>query len=167
MIHWSSGKITFVSDYCEEHCLTQPASTFLNQQPIVLMAAVESKASEIAVEPLSEEEVDIFVVEIPEHLELVAKTILDPYHVKINVFDGQKAVTILLPLRGPAVDFTIELDKSKPLLKPSRPYQMNQEECTKCHKLLDDRVNAGIMELANLKCPIAAPMFFVWKKDRT
>ena len=31
MIHWSSGKITFVSNYCEEHCLTQPASTFLNQ----------------------------------------------------------------------------------------------------------------------------------------
>jgi Aspartyl protease len=32
-IHWSTGKVTFVSDYCEQHCLAQPASTFLNQRP--------------------------------------------------------------------------------------------------------------------------------------
>ena len=131
------------------------------------MVSVESEASEIAVEPLSEEEVDIFMVEIPEHLESVAKTIPDPYHAKINVFDGQKAVTVLPPLRGPDVDFAIELDKSKPLPKPSRPYQMNQEEHAKCRKLLNDGVNVGIMEPAYPKCPIAAPMFFVWKKDGT
>ena len=131
------------------------------------MVSVESEASEITVEPLSEEEVDIFVVEIPEHLESVAETILDPYHVKINIFDGQKAVTVLPPLRGPDVDFAIELDESKPLPKPSHPYQMNQEECAECRKLLDDGVNAGIMEPADPKCPIAAPMFFVWKKDGT
>ena len=35
MIHWTSGKVTFASDYCEEHCLAQPASIFLNQCPIV------------------------------------------------------------------------------------------------------------------------------------
>ena len=167
MIHWCSGKVTFISNYCEECCLAQPASTFLNQRPIILMVAVEHEVSEIVVEPLSKEEVDIFVVEIPEHLELVAQTILDPYHVKINVFDGQKAVTILPPLCGPNVDFAIELDKSKLLLKPSCPYQMNQEECAKCCKLLNDGVDAGIMEPANLKCPIAAPMFFMWKKDGT
>ena len=34
-IHWTSGKVTFASNYCEEHCLAQPASTFLNQCPIV------------------------------------------------------------------------------------------------------------------------------------
>ena len=167
MIHWCSGKVMFISDYCEEHCLAQPANTFLNQQPIVLMTTIENEVLEIAVEPLSKEEVDIFTVEIPEHLELVAKTIPDPYHVKINVFDGQKAVTVLLPLHGPDVNFVIELDKSKPLPKPSHPYQMNKEECAKCQKLLDNRVNTGIMELADLKCPIAAPMFFVWKKDGT
>ena len=27
MIHWTSRKVTFASDYCEEHCLVQPAST--------------------------------------------------------------------------------------------------------------------------------------------
>ena len=34
-IHWTSRKVTFASNYCEEHCLAQPASTFLNQHPIV------------------------------------------------------------------------------------------------------------------------------------
>ena len=34
-IHWTSRKVTFVSNYCEEHCLAQPASTFLNQHPIL------------------------------------------------------------------------------------------------------------------------------------
>ena len=166
-IHWKSGKVTFISNYCEEHCLAQPASTFLNQQPIILMAVVENKVLEIVVEPLSEEEVDIFMVEIPEHLESVAETIPDPYWVKINVFNGQKVVTVLPLLCGPNVDFTIELDESKPLPKPSCPYQMNQEERTECRKLLDDRVNVGIMEPADPKCPITAPMFFVWKKDGT
>ena len=55
------GKYTFrqVSLYCEERCLVQPASTFLNQQPIILTAAVENEVLEIVVEPLSKEEVDI------------------------------------------------------------------------------------------------------------
>ena len=44
---------------------------------------------------------------------------------------------------------------------------MNQEEHAECRKLLDDGVNAGIMEPADPKCPIATPMFFVWKKDGT
>ena len=167
MIHWCSSKVTFISDYCEECCLAQPTSTFLNQQPIILTMAVENEVSEIVVEPLSKEEVDIFMVEIPEHLESVAETIPDPYCVKINIFDGQKAVTVLPPLHGPDVDFAIELDKSKLLLKPSCPYQMNQEECAECHKLLNNGVNVGIMEPANPKCPIATLMFFMWKKDRT
>ena len=82
MIHWKSGKVTFISNYCEEHCLAQPASTFLNQQPIVPTVVVENKVSEITVEPLLEEEVDIFAVEIPEHLELVAKTIWIPIRLR-------------------------------------------------------------------------------------
>jgi hypothetical protein len=31
IVHLSSGKLTFVSDYCKRHCLAMPASTFLNQ----------------------------------------------------------------------------------------------------------------------------------------
>ena len=70
-IHWTSGKVTFTSDYCEEHCLAQPASTFLNQRPIVSWVTVENEVSELVVEPLSEQEINLFAVEIPEHLELI------------------------------------------------------------------------------------------------
>ena len=166
-IHWMSGKVTFTSDYCKEHCLAQPAGTFLNQCPIVSWVAVENEVLELAVKPLSEQEIDLFTVEILEHLESVAKHIPKRYHIKINVFDRQKAVNSLLPLCSPDVDFAIELDETKPLLKPSHPYHMNQEEHAECWRLLDKGLESGLMELANPKCPIAAPMFFIWKKDGT
>ena len=44
---------------------------------------------------------------------------------------------------------------------------MNQEECDKCRKILDDMLNAGQAEPTDLNCPLAAPMFFIWKKDGT
>jgi hypothetical protein len=31
IMHWSSRKLTFTSDYCEQQCLAVPTSTFLNQ----------------------------------------------------------------------------------------------------------------------------------------
>ena len=41
IMQWSSGKITFTSDHCEQHCLAVPASTFLSQRPIVPTVALE------------------------------------------------------------------------------------------------------------------------------
>ena len=155
-IHWMSGKVTFASDYCEEHCLAQPASTFLNQHPIVPMVAVENEVLGLTFKPLSEQEIGLFAVKIPEHLELVAEHIPELYHVKINVFDGQKAVNVLPLLHGPNVDFTIKLDETKLLLKPSYPYHMNQEECAECQRLLDEGLESGLMEPADPKCPIVA-----------
>ena len=100
-------------------------------------------------------------------MESVAEHIPELYHVKINVFDGQKVVNALPPLRSPDVDFAIELDEMKLLPKPSRPYHMNQEERAECRRLLDKGLESGLMEPANPKCLIATPMFFIWKKDRT
>ena len=131
------------------------------------MVSVENEVSRLAFKPLSEQEIDLFAVKILEHLESVTEHIPKSYHIKINVFDGQKAVNVLPPLHSPNVDFAIELDKTKPLLKLSRPYHMNQEEQAECQKLLDEGLESGLMEPANPKCPIAAPMFFVWKKDGT
>ena len=143
-IHWTSRKVTFTSDYCEEHCLAQPASTFLNQHPIVSWVMIENKVSGLTVEPLSEQEINLFAVEILEHLESVAKHIPELYHIKINVFNGQKAVNMLPPLCSPDVDFTIKLDKTKLLLKPSHPYHMNQEEHAECWRLLDEGLESGL-----------------------
>jgi hypothetical protein len=44
---------------------------------------------------------------------------------------------------------------------------MNQEEQAECHKVLDKMLSTGWVEPADVKCPMAALMFFVWKKDRT
>jgi hypothetical protein len=44
---------------------------------------------------------------------------------------------------------------------------MNQEEWAECRKVLDEMLNTGWAEPADVKCPMAAPMFFVWKKDGT
>ena len=166
-IHWTSGKVTFRSNYCKEHCLAQPASTFLNQHPIISQVTIENKVSELTVEPLLEQEINLFAVEILEQLELVTEHIPEPYHVKINVFNRQKAVNVLPPLCSPDVDFAIELDETKPLPKPSCPYHMNQEEHAECWRLLDEGLESGLMEPADPKCLITAPMFFIWTKDRT
>ena len=166
-IHCTSRKVTFTSNYCKEHCLAQPASTFLNQHPIVSQVTIENEVSELTVKPLLEQEINLFTVKILEHLESVAEHIPELYHTKINIFDGQKVVNTLPPLCSPDVDFTIELDKMKPLLKPSCPYHMNQEECAECQRLLNKGLESGLMEPANPNCLIAAPMFFIWKKDGT
>ena len=89
------------------------------------------------------------MVEILEHLELVTESIPEPYHVKIHVFNGQKAVNALPLLCSPDVDFTIELDETKPLPKPSCPYHMNQEECAECQRLLNKGLELGLMEPAD------------------
>jgi hypothetical protein len=34
-LQWSSRKVTFASDYCEQNCLDQPASMILNQCPLL------------------------------------------------------------------------------------------------------------------------------------
>jgi hypothetical protein len=92
-------------------------------------------------------------IDILEHLTELMETIPEVYWDRLNVFDGQKAATTLLELWGPDIDFAIELDPTKPLPKPSRPYHMNQEERAECQKVLDEMLNAGWVEPADIKCP--------------
>ena len=109
----------------------------------------------------------ISVLEILSHLTELKDTIPEAYWDFLDVFNGQKVATTLPNLWGPNIDFAIELDLAKPLLKPSHPYHMNQEECVECQKVLDEMLNAGWIEAADVKCLMAAPMFFIWKKDGT
>jgi hypothetical protein len=129
----------------------------------------------VSVTPLDNLDMELLLIEgtglsainIPEHLTELTEMILEVYWDHMGVFDGQKVATTLPELRGPDVDFTIELDPTKLLPKPSCLYHMNQEERAECHKVLDKMLSAGWAEPANVKCPMAAPMFFVWKKDGT
>jgi hypothetical protein len=163
IMQWSSGKLTFASDYCERHCLEIPASTFLNQRPIVPVTPLD----DLDMELLSIEGAGLSAIDILEHLMELTETIPEVYWDRLNVFDGQKAATTLPKLRGPDINFAIELDPTKPLPKPSHPYHMNQEEQAECRKVLDEMLNARWAEPTNIKCLMAAPMFFVWKKDGT
>jgi hypothetical protein len=125
-LQWSSGKVTFTSDYCEEHCLDQPASTILNQHPLLQTLIVETP--EIKPNPISTEEAELFAIEVPKHLVPLKEVIPEEYWDYLDMFDSKKATTTLPEVHGPNIDFVIELDPSKPLPKPSQPYHMNQEE---------------------------------------
>jgi hypothetical protein len=78
--------------------------------------------------PISTEEAELFVIEVPKHLTLLKEVIPEEYWDYLDVFNSEKAAMTLPEIRGPDIDFTIELDPSKPLPKPSQPYHMNQEE---------------------------------------
>jgi hypothetical protein len=118
-------------------------------------------------ELLSIEGARLLAIDIPEHLMELMETIPEVYWDHLNVFDSQKVAMTLPKLRGPDIDFTIELDPTKPLPKPSCPYHMNQEERAECQKVLDEMLKARWAEPADVKCPMATPMFFIWKKDGT
>jgi hypothetical protein len=163
LVQWSSRKLTFALDYCERHCLEIPVSTFLNQQPIVPVMPLD----DLDMELLSIKGAGLSAINIPEHLTELTESIPEVYWDHMGVFNGQKVATTLPELQGPDIDFTIKLDLTKPLLKPSCLYHMNQEEWAECQKVLDEMLSAGWAEPANVKCLMAALMFFVWKKDRT
>jgi hypothetical protein len=115
-----------MSDYCEEHCLDQPASTILNQHPLLQPLMVEVPDS--TPNPISTEEAELFTIEVPKHLIPLKEVIPEEYWDYLDIFDSEKAATTLPEVCGLDIDFAIELDPSKPLLKPSHPYHMNQEE---------------------------------------
>jgi hypothetical protein len=125
-LQWSSGKVTFTSDYCEEHCLDQPASTILNQ--CLLIQTLIAETPEIESNLISTEEAELFAIEVPKHLVPLKEVIPEEYWDYLNVFDSEKAATTLPEVHRPNIDFAIKLDPSKPLPKPSQPYHMNQEE---------------------------------------
>ena len=115
---------------------------------------------------MTTEEIDIYTINSPSDPVLMEGIMPDNYQAQVDVFNGKKVVTTL-PDLCKHDDFRIDLDPVKPFLKLSRPYHMNQEECAECWKVLDEMLKAGWAEPANANCPMVAPMFFVWKKDRS
>ena len=164
LIHWSTGKVTFTSDYCESHCLAQPASTFLKQHLLIRLMEMIGEAPDPNTNAMTAKEINIYTIDSPSSLVLMEGTMPDNYQTQVDVFDGKKVVTTL-PDLCKHDDFGINLDPAKPFSKPSRPYHMNQEEHAECQKVLDEMLKARWVEPADANCLMAAPMFFVWKKD--
>ena len=166
LIHWSTGKVTFTSDYCEGHCLAQPTSMFLKQCPLIQSSETIREAPEPEADVMSTEEINIYAINSPSTLVPMEGEMPDHYQEEVECFDGKKAVTTL-PNSHKSDDFSIDLNPTKPFPRPSHPYHMNQEEQAECWKVLNEMLEARWAEPANSNCPMAAPMFFVWKKDRT
>jgi hypothetical protein len=98
--------------------------------------------------------------------ETLRKLILVEYHDYLDVFDPEGPMRKLPPL-CPGYDFEIKLDPTKPLPKPARPYHMNPTEREDWIKWRDTMLAAGLIAPAPASTPVAAPFFFVWKKDGT
>jgi hypothetical protein len=81
----------FMSDYCKGNCLAVPASTFLNQQPIVSVTPLD----DLDMELLSIKGARLSAINILEHLTELKETILEAYWDHMGVFEGQKVATML------------------------------------------------------------------------
>ena len=141
LIHWSAGKITFTSDYCETNCLAQPASTFLNQRPLVRSPTTPEKSDDVELDPLTTEEIELFAIDLPGDPADLPEDLVEIYGDHINTISGKNITSTLSKIQGDPEDFPIDLDPVKSFLKPSQPYHMNQEECIKCWKVLDEMLN--------------------------
>ena len=129
--------------------------------------AMPDDVSEPDLDPITAEEVNLYTIDIPKHLLHLKEIIPEVYWDYLDVFNGEKAATMLPDIRGPDINFAIELDPTKPLPKLSQPYHLNQEEHAECRKVLDEMLAAGWLKAADANCPLTAPMFFIWKKDGT
>jgi len=88
------------------------------------------------------------------------------YHDFLDIFDPDLP-SIQLPPHRPQYNLALKLDPNKPLPKPARPYHMNTNERKDWEKWWDTMVNAGFISKAPPNTLVAAPFFFIWKKDGT
>jgi hypothetical protein len=72
-----------------------------------------------APDPISTEEAEVFTIKVPKHLVPLKEVIPEEYWDYLNIFNAEKVATTLPEICGPDIDFTIELDLTKPLPKLS------------------------------------------------
>jgi hypothetical protein len=169
-IDWSTGHIQFSLQHCNEHCLPQVHDTLVQQESAPLHP---TKQPDPSPEPmntatLEPDLVDIYVIDLmPTATEEQLKNFIpSKYHDFLDVFDPEGPMHELPPLR-PGYDFEIPLDPNKPLPKPAHPYHMSLAEHKDWVKWQDTMLAAGLISKALASTPVAAPFFFMWKKDRT
>ena len=170
IVRWSTGHIQFTSQYCNLHCLPQPHDVFAQQQPQRERshALEDSKTDFAEVSAMESDLVEIFAIDLmPSATEEALQKMIPPeYHDYLDVFDPEGPMRKLPPLR-PGYDFEIPLDPNKPLPKPARPYHMSPAEREDWVKWRDTMLAGGLISKAPPNTPVAAPFFFVWKKDGT
>src|SRR6266404_3904195 len=141
-LNWKKSGIEFKHRYCREQCLLERG---------------------IGVNSITTEEIEVLEIQGLEREKNWRKLVPKEYHDYADVFDLEKARK-LPPLRG-EWDFKIDLIKGAPLPPRSRPYQLTPDQMEEAWKQLKELEDAGMIE--DSTSPIAAPLFFVPKKDVT
>jgi dUTP pyrophosphatase len=107
------------------------------------------------------------MIDIPPIAERYAKlreVVPECYHNYLDIFNSDLCSSKLAP-RRPRYDFEINLVPGSKLPPPARPYHLSREET----KILDDWINGMLatrmISKCDIKTPLAAPVFFVRKKD--
>ena len=141
-VDWVNLTISFQGEYCTDQCLMERGA---------------------GITQLSTEEVEIFKVQGKDIDTAWRSLVPKEYHDFGDVFDLEKARK-LPPLQG-EWDFKIELVKGAPLPPRSRPYRLTPDQMEEAGKQLKELEDMGMIE--DSVSPMAAPLFFVPKKDGT
>src|SRR5258706_1698259 len=86
------------------------------------------------------------------------------YHDYLDVFDADLAMS-KCPEHRPTYDFEIHLQEGCKLPPSSRPYHLSRQENEIMKEWLDGMLDTGMISRCTTRCPTAAPVFFVGKKD--
>ncbi len=130
---WEKHKVFFQLEYCKKNCIGS-------------MIEHDSELAIMEITAVSEEE---------------KQAIPNEYHDLIEVFDIERAQS-LLPTRGD-FDFKIELKEGAKWPKLSKPYQLTPAQMEEAKMQIVELEEAGM--ISKSQSPFAAPLFFVGKKD--
>jgi hypothetical protein len=171
-IQWTKGEISFPSPYCQGKCIKEKATCgrtiakdFEGQLQGLKPVGDKDPSSE-AQYPHAPQEDDYSSV---DHLEVDAVSIEDKdkipeeYHDFIDVFDGDKARK--LPPFREGLTFKIDFKAEAELPKPAKMYRLTPGQKEEAWKQIQELRECGMIEPS--ESPMAAPLFFVPKKDGT
>jgi hypothetical protein len=159
-VNWEEVKLLFSLSYCLGSCVEGKAEI-----------ALETDGKGLGIIEMSEDEVRIYSVDFKaEFLEdprELKKQVPEPYWDYLAIFDSGRAMAKLPPLRGGDGDFGIQFVEGAELPRPAKPYPLSQRELGVLDKWLKRLEEVRAVVPAPVDCPIAAPLFFVPKKEGT
>jgi hypothetical protein len=101
---------------------------------------------------------------LEERYARLRKVVPECYHDYLDVFDSDLCSSKLAP-RRPGYDFKINLVPGSKLPPPACPYHLSREETRILDEWIDRMLATGMISKCDIKTPLAAPVFFVKKKD--
>jgi hypothetical protein len=161
-IKWSERKISFNSALCKRDCIK-------NKYPKQRKEPDRQRDKDIPGLMMTDEETEIFSIKLPSNLKPTETKDTDAipreYKDFLDVFDTNEAKK--MPKDRGIWNFTIDfIDKWEDKLpRPSKRYQLSMAEQQLERDTIKELLDSGMIRPS--KSPLAAPCFFVPKKDGT